>query len=72
MGVTFSPNIIRVIKSKRLSWTGHVASIERGEVHTGFRWENLREVDHLKDPGIDGRMILKYVLENWDGEHGLD
>jgi len=29
-----------------------------GEVYTGFRWENLRERDHLGDPGIDGRIIL--------------
>jgi hypothetical protein len=26
-------------------------------------WCNLREGDHLKDPGIDGRIILKWILE---------
>jgi hypothetical protein len=31
----------------------------RGKVHTGILWGNLREGDHLKDPGIDGRMIFK-------------
>jgi hypothetical protein len=31
-----SPNIIRVIKSRRLRWAGHVARMRRGEVHTGF------------------------------------
>jgi hypothetical protein len=31
-----SPNIIRVIKSRRLRWAGHVACMGRGEVHTGF------------------------------------
>jgi len=30
----------------------------RGEVHTGFWWGNLRERDHLEDPGLDGRIIL--------------
>jgi hypothetical protein len=31
-----SPNIIRVMKSRRLRWAGHVARMGRGEVHTGF------------------------------------
>jgi hypothetical protein len=31
-----SPNIIRVIKSRRLRWAGHVARMGRGEVHTGL------------------------------------
>jgi hypothetical protein len=31
-----SSNIIRMIKSRRLRWAGHVAWIRRGEVHTGF------------------------------------
>jgi hypothetical protein len=31
-----SPNIILVIKSRRLRWAGLVARMGRGEVHTGF------------------------------------
>jgi hypothetical protein len=31
----------------------------RGEVYTGFWWGNLRERDHLEDPGVDRRIILK-------------
>ena len=31
-----SPNIVRVIKSKRIRWAGHVAHMGRGEVHTGY------------------------------------
>jgi hypothetical protein len=26
-------------------------------------WRNLRERDHLKDSGIDGRVILKWLLK---------
>ena len=31
-----SPNIVRVIKSKRMRWAGHVAGMGRGEACTGF------------------------------------
>jgi hypothetical protein len=33
-----SPNIVRVIKSRRMRWAGHVARMGSGEVYTGFRW----------------------------------
>jgi hypothetical protein len=39
----------------------------RGEVHTGFCWGHLREGDHLENPGIDGRIILKWIFKKWDG-----
>ena len=31
-----SPNIVRVIKSRRMRWAGHVARMGRVEVHTGL------------------------------------
>jgi hypothetical protein len=31
-----SPNIFRVIKSRRMGWAGHVTRMGRGEVFTGF------------------------------------
>ena len=46
------------------------STIGRGEVHTGFWWENLREGGHLEDPGVDGKIILKWVFEKYDG--GMD
>jgi hypothetical protein len=36
-------------------------------VHTGFWWGHLREEDHLEDPGIDRRIILKWIFKKWDG-----
>jgi hypothetical protein len=29
--------------------------------------ENLREGDQLEDPGLDTRIILKWILEKWGG-----
>jgi hypothetical protein len=28
--------------------------------------------DHFQDPGIGGRMILRWILRKWDVGHGLD
>jgi len=37
----------------------------RGAVYTGFWWGNLREGDHLGDPGVDGRIILRWIFRKW-------
>jgi hypothetical protein len=42
----------------------------RGEVYTEFWWGNLRESDHLEDPGVDRRIILRWIFRKWDG--GMD
>jgi hypothetical protein len=44
----------------------------RGEAYTGFWWGNLRERDHLGDPGIDGWIILRWICRKWDVGYGLD
>jgi len=38
----------------------------RGEACAGFGWGNLREGDHLGDPGIDVRIILRWIFRKWD------
>jgi hypothetical protein len=43
--------------------------VGRGEVLTGFPQINLRERDHLKDLGVDVRIILK-LIKMWDGSMG--
>jgi hypothetical protein len=36
-------------------------------MHTGFWWGNLRERDRLKDEGVDGRIILRWIFRKCDG-----
>ena len=38
----------------------------RGKVYTEFWWGNLRERDHLEDPGIDGRIISRWIFRKRD------
>jgi hypothetical protein len=46
-----SPNIVRVIKSRRMRWAGHVACIRGGErCLQGFGWEARKEqtIENIK------------------------
>jgi hypothetical protein len=36
-----------------------------GEAYTGIWWGNLGERDHLYDPGIDGKIILRWIFRKW-------
>jgi hypothetical protein len=39
---------------------------EERRIH-GFGAENLRERDHSENPGVDGRIILRWMFKEWDG-----
>jgi len=60
------PNIVRVIKSRRMRWAGHVTHMgeERGCI--GSWWGNWGEGDHWGDLGIDGWIILGWISRRWD------
>jgi hypothetical protein len=36
-----------------------------GEAYIGFWWENLREIDHLRDAGVERRIILRWIFRKW-------
>jgi hypothetical protein len=41
-----SLNIIRMIKSRRMRWAGHVARMGRRGMHIGYWWRSQKEGDH--------------------------
>ena len=61
-----SPNIVLVIKSRRMRWAGHVARMgeERGCI--GSWWGNRREGVHWGELGVDGWIILEWISRRWD------
>jgi len=44
----------------------------REEAHTGFWWGNVRERRHIEDPGVDGRIILRWLFRNKEWGHEMD
>ena len=64
------PNTVRMVKSRRMRWAGHVARMgeDRG-VHTVFVG-SLRERAHWGDQDVDGRIILRWIFRNFGGGRG--
>jgi hypothetical protein len=57
-----SQNIVRVIKSGRMKWAGHVARMGRGEIFTEFWLGDLKGRYHWEDLGVGGRITLIWTL----------
>jgi hypothetical protein len=58
---------MRMIKSRKMRWAGHVARMERRGMHIGYWWECQKDRDHWEDYVVGGWTILK-----WMGWYGLD
>jgi len=54
------------IEKNEMSWACSAYGGEERSVYTGFGWGNLREKGHLGDPGIAGRIILRWIFRKWD------
>jgi hypothetical protein len=56
------PNIVRVIKSRRMRWAGHVARMGegRGIYRVWFGGPKVR--DHWEDLSVGGRITLRLTL----------
>jgi hypothetical protein len=50
----YSRNIIRMIKSRRVRWAGHVARMGGETLKAGY---------HYEDVDVEGRIILMWILE---------
>jgi len=61
-----SPNIVRVIKSRRMKWAGHVGRMGERKAVYRVLVGNLTARDHLGDPGIDRRIILRLIFSKSD------
>ena len=60
-----SPNNFRVIKSRRMRWTKHVALM--GKRRGTYRvLVGKPEGKNLEDPGIDAKILLRWIFRKWD------
>ena len=55
-----------------MGWDGHVARM--GEKRCVYRVlvRKPEGRDHLGDPDVDGRIILRWIFRKWDVGNGLD
>jgi len=60
-----SLNVFWVIKSRRMKWARHVARMVKGEAYAGLVGKNGKR-DHLGDPGINGRIMSRWIFRKWD------
>ena len=58
-----SPNVVRVIKSRRLRWAGHVARMEEGRNAFKILTGNPARKSLWGVLGVDGKTILEWTLK---------
>ena len=63
-----SPNIFRVINSGRMRLAVYVARMRERRGVNSVLVGKMRERDHLEDPGVGGKIILRQIFKKWDGD----
>jgi len=53
-----------------MKWVGNMACMGERKDEYRVLVENLRERDHLEDPCIEGRILLKWIFLKWEGDMG--
>jgi hypothetical protein len=64
------PSIVRVVKSRRMIWAGHVARMGEGRGVHSVLVGKPEERKHWGDPDVDGRIILRWIFRKWEEVFG--
>ena len=64
------PNILGVLKSRRMRWAGHVAHMGEGRGVYRVLVGKLEGRHHWGDPDADGSIILRWIFRKWEGVVG--
>jgi len=62
-----SPNIVQVIKLRRMRWAGRVARMGEDRRCIGSWWGNPREGDYWRDLNVDGWISRRLDVGIWTG-----
>jgi len=53
-----------------MRWAGHIARMGKRCIQRMVRKPEVS--GHLGDPGVDGRIISRWVFRKWDVGHGIN
>jgi hypothetical protein len=67
-----SPNIVRVMKMRRMGWVWQVARMGGERVVYTVLVRKSEGKRPLGDPDVDGKTILRLIFRKWDLGYGLD
>jgi hypothetical protein len=65
-GLYSLPNIVQVIKSRRLRWAGHMACMGEGRGVYRVLVGKPEGKRRWGDAGVDGRIMVGWIFKKWD------